>query len=69
LPRGGFYTSTGGNWVFLVEPGGRTAIKHMVKLGRYNTDTFEVLEGLEAGDEVVTSSYESFGDIGRLVFK
>jgi HlyD family secretion protein len=69
LPRGGFYTSTGGNWVFLVEPGGKTAVKRMVKLGRYNTDAFEVLEGLEAGDEVVTSSYESFGDIGRLVFK
>ena len=69
LPRGGFYTSTGGNWVFLVEPGGKTAVKHMVKLGRYNTDAFEVLEGLAPGDEVVTSSYESFGDIGRLVFK
>jgi HlyD family secretion protein len=69
LPRGGFYTSTGGNWVFLVEPVGKTAVKRMVKLGRYNTDAFEVLEGLEAGDEVVTSSYESFGDIGRLVFK
>jgi HlyD family secretion protein len=69
LPRGGFYTSTGGNWVFLVEPGGKTAVKHTVKLGRYNTDAFEVLEGLQPGDEVVTSSYESFGDIGRLVFK
>jgi HlyD family secretion protein len=69
LPRGGFYTSTGGNWVFLVEPGGKTAVKHPVKLGRYNTDAFEVLEGLQPGDEVVTSSYESFGDIPRLVFK
>ena len=69
LPRGGFYTSTGGNWVFLVEPGGRTAVKRPVKLGRYNTDAFEVLEGLQPGDEVVTSSYESYGDIGRLVFK
>lgn len=69
LPRGGFYTSTGGNWVFLVEAGGKSAVKRPVKLGRYNTDAFEVLEGLEPGNEVVTSSYESFGDIGRLVFK
>jgi HlyD family secretion protein len=69
LPRGGFYTSTGGNWVFFVEPGGKTAVKRPVKLGRYNTDAFEVLEGLQPGDEVVTSSYESYGDIGRLVFK
>jgi HlyD family secretion protein len=69
LTRGGFYTSTGGNWVFLVEAGGKTAVKRLVKLGRYNTDAFEVLEGLQPGDEVVTSSYESYGDIGRLVFK
>ncbi len=69
LPRGGFYTSTGGNWVFVVEAGARSAVKRPVKLGRYNTDAFEVLEGLQPGDEVVTSSYESFGDVARLVFK
>ena len=69
LPRGGFYQSTGGNWVFVVEASGKSAVKRTVKFGRYNTDMFEVLEGLKPGDKVVTSSYETFGDAGRLVFK
>lgn len=69
LPRGGFYQSTGGNWVFVVDASGKAAAKRTIRLGRYNTDMYEVLEGLGPGDEVVTSSYESFGDIERLIFK
>lgn len=63
LPMGGFYKDTGGNWVFLMEPGTNRAIKREVKLGRkMGSEYFEVLEGLKPGDLVVTSSYENFGN-------
>jgi HlyD family secretion protein len=60
LPVGGFYKDTGGNWVYVVE--GDQAVKRDIKLGRKNTENFEVLEGLKPGDRVITSSYENFGD-------
>lgn len=60
LPVGGFYKDTGGNWVYVVE--GDRAVKREIKLGRKNTENFEVLEGLKPGDQVITSSYENFGD-------
>jgi HlyD family secretion protein len=62
LPVGGFYKDTGGNWVFVVEEGGNQAVRRDVKLGRKNTENFEVLEGLKPGDQVITSSYENFGN-------
>ena len=62
LPVGGFYKDTGGNWVFIVEDGGTRAVKRDIKLGRkMGSEYFEVLEGLEPGDKVITSSYENFG--------
>jgi HlyD family secretion protein len=61
LPVGGFYKDTGGNWVFVLEADGR-AVKREIKLGRKNTEHFEVLEGLKPGDRVITSSYENFGN-------
>lgn len=60
LPVGGFYKDTGGNWVYVLE--GDQAVKRDIKLGRKNTENFEVLEGLQPGDQVITSSYENFGD-------
>jgi HlyD family secretion protein len=69
ISRGGFYQSTGGNWVYVVEPSGDFAEKRPVRLGRQNPLVYEVLEGLEAGEQVVTSSYETFGDVDRLVFR
>ena len=68
LPRGGFYQTTGGNWVFVVDESGDFAVRRPVKLGRWNTDVYEVLEGLEPGDRVVTSSYDGYGDMKKLVF-
>ncbi|MEO5603615.1 MAG: HlyD family efflux transporter periplasmic adaptor subunit [Cyclobacteriaceae bacterium] len=59
LPVGGFYKDTGGNWVYVAE--GDKAIRRDIKLGRKNTENFEVLEGLKPGDRVITSSYENFG--------
>lgn len=62
LARGGFYQSTGGNWVYLVNKDGTQAMKHNIQLGRQNPDYFEVLSGLKPGDKVVVSSYDNFGN-------
>ena len=69
LPVGGFYKDTGGNWVFVVAEDGSKAEKRNIRLGRKNTEHFEVLEGLEPGDRVITSSYDNFGDNEVLVLK
>jgi HlyD family secretion protein len=69
LARGGFWDATGGNWVYKLDASGKAAYKHAIRLGRYNPEAYEVLEGLEPGDRVITSSYESFGDMDRLVLK
>lgn len=61
LPVGGFYKETGGNWVYVLDADGKRAAKREIRLGRKNTDHFEVLEGLKAGEKVITSSYEYFG--------
>lgn len=68
LPVGGFYKDTGGNWVFLVEEGSNKAVRRNIKLGRKNTENFEVIEGLQPGDRVITSSYDHFGDNEVLVW-
>ncbi|NDV42018.1 efflux RND transporter periplasmic adaptor subunit [Flagellimonas sediminis] len=69
LPKGGFFQSTGGQWVFVVEPNGNEAVKRNVRLGKQNSRYYEVLEGLEPGDQVITSNYDSFGDAERIVLK
>jgi HlyD family secretion protein len=69
LKRGGFFQQTGGNWVYVVDPSGNYAVKRNIKLGRQNTRFYEVLEGLEAGEQVVVSSYENFGNKDKLVLK
>lgn len=66
IPNGSFYNDTGGNWVFVVAPDGRTAEKRNVRLGRRNSDFVEVLEGLEPGEKVITSPYTGFTDKTRL---
>lgn len=66
LPVGGFYKDTGGNWVYVLE-GENKAVKRSIRLGRKNTENFEVLEGLQPGDKVITSSYENFGNNEVLV--
>lgn len=68
LPIGGFYKDTGGNWVYTLTSDG-TAEKRSIRLGQKNTENFEVLEGLNPGDRVITSSYENFGDKEVLVLK
>ena len=66
IPNGAFYNETGGAFVFVVAPDGKSAVKRNVRLGRRNADFIEVLEGLEAGERVVTSPYTGFADKARL---
>lgn len=67
--KGGFFQQTGGNWIFKVSEDGNSAYKTPIKLGSQNTEYYEVLEGLQPGDKVITSSYSNFGDIDELVIK
>lgn len=69
VPRGAFFQQTGGNWIFKLNSNGKTAYKVPIQLGRQSIDQYEVLEGLEPGDKVITSSYENFGNIQELVLK
>lgn len=62
LPRGGFFQTTGGNWVYVLDETGSKAIRQPIRLGQQNPEFFEVLSGLSVGDQVVTSSYDTFGD-------
>ena len=67
LARGGFFQKTGGQWVYLIDESEKFAVKQLIKLGRQNSEVFEVLDGLKPGDKVITSSYEPFGDIEKLM--
>jgi HlyD family secretion protein len=69
LAKGGFFQSTGGNWAYVLDKSGKFAEKKSIRVGRQNTQVYEILEGLEQGNRVITSSYESFGDIERLILK
>jgi len=68
IPVGGFFSDTGGNWIYVVDASGKKAIKRNISLGRKNPEYFEVLSGLKAGDKAITSGYENFGDKEVLVF-
>ncbi len=69
LPRGGFYQKTGGQWVFVLNNSGTEAMKKAISLGRQNPDYFEIVNGIKAGDKVVTSSYDNFGEVDKLIIK
>jgi len=69
LPKGGFYQQTGGNWIFKVSENGNTAYKVDIQLGMQSPDYYQVLQGLQVGDKVITSSYENYGNIQELVLK
>jgi HlyD family secretion protein len=66
IPNGAFFQDTGGNWIFVVTADGKQAVKRNVTLGRRNSRYIEVVDGLEAGERVVTSPYTSFRDMDRL---
>lgn len=66
VERGAFYSSSGGKWVFVMNADGTEAYKRNVKLGRQNPDYIEVLEGLEPGETVITSSYDTYSDYDHI---
>ena len=69
IPQGAFYQSTGGQWIYVLDKLGHTAIKRTIRIGSKNPMYYEVLEGLQPGDRVITSGYELFGDNERLLLK
>mgnify|MGYP000229921782 FL=1 len=69
LPKGSFFQSTGGQWIFVVGPDGDEALKRSIRIGKQNSRYYEVLEGLQAGEKVITSNYDSFGEAEKIVLK
>ena len=69
LPRGGFFHSTGGRWIYILNENETVAKKRIIKLGRKNSDVFEVIDGLERGDKVITSSYDNYGNADKLLLR
>ncbi len=69
IPRGAFYQKTGGRWAYVLDKSGTVAVKRPITLGRQNPQMIEVLAGLEPGEQVVTSDYDTFGDVDKLVLQ
>lgn len=69
IPRGTFYQKTGGNWIYVLSPEGDRAFKRPIRIGRQNPQSYEVIEGLDPGEKVIVSSYETYGDNDILVLK
>ena len=69
IPRGTFYQSTGGQWIYVLSPDGTEAFRRKIKIGKQNPRHYQVTEGLQPGEKIITSGYEMFGDNERLIFK
>ncbi|WP_435314304.1 efflux RND transporter periplasmic adaptor subunit [Cellulophaga fucicola] len=69
VSKGSFFQSTGGQWIFVVNPDGGEALKRNIRIGKQNSKYYEVLEGLQAGENVITSNYDSFGEAEKIVLK
>lgn len=69
IPRGAFYQSTGGQWIFVLSPDGSEAYRRTIKIGKQNPQYYQVIEGIEPGEKVITSGYEMYGDNERLILK
>ena len=69
IPRGTFYQKTGGKWIYVVNKEGTKAVKREIRIGRQNPQYYEVLEGLEPGEKVITSGYDSFGENEVLILQ
>ncbi len=66
IPRGSFFSQTGGKWIYVVDKDGKKAYRRNIRLGRQNPKYYEVLEGLEPGERVIVNGYESYGDAKTL---
>ena len=69
IPRGSFFQKTGGKWIYVLNADGTRATKREIRIGRQNPQYYEVLEGLSAGEKVITSGYDSYGDNDVLILQ
>ena len=69
IPKGTFFQVTGGNWIFVLDKDGKKAYRRQIRIGRQNPQYYEVLEGLEKGERVIVSGYESYKDNEVLILK
>ena len=69
IPRGSFFQKTGGRWIYVVDESGKKAYRREIRIGRQNPQYYEVLEGLNPGEKVITSSYDNFGENEVLILK
>ncbi len=69
IPRGGFYTSNGGNYIYVLNEDGTTAYKRDIRINRQSDRHYEVMEGLSPGEKVITSSYDMFNDAEELILQ
>jgi len=69
IPRGSFYQTTGGQWIFVLSKDGKTATRRNITIGRQNPLFYEILSGLQPGEKAITSGYENFGDSQTLLLK
>ena len=69
IPRGTFYQHTGGKWIYVLSPDGTRAIKREIRIGRQNPQYYEVEEGLQPGEKVIISNYETYRDNDILIFR
>ena len=69
IPRGTFYQYTGGKWIYVLSPDGSRAAKREIRIGRQNPQYYEVEEGLQPGEKVIISNYETFRDNDILILK
>lgn len=69
IPKGSFFQSTGGQWIFVVDGSGGFAVRRPIRIGKQNARYYEVLEGLNTGETVITSSYDQFKNVDKLILK
>lgn len=69
IPRGSFYQTTGGKWIYVMNADGTKAVKRSIRIGRQNPQYYEVLEGLAPGEKVIVSDYSGFGEKNELIIK
>lgn len=69
VPRGAFFQSTGGHQAYVLSEDGKTATLRDIRIGRQNTQYYEVLEGLKPGERIITSSYKNFGNAGKIILQ
>ena len=69
IPRGNFYQQTGGNWIFKLNADRTKAVKVPITISRQNPRQYEITEGLQPGDWVITTGYDNFGDAEELILR